>query len=153
MRILQKLLFVSVVTTGLLIAHPGMDDMGPHRGGMIDDMTPKPPHGILWELYDKASFKQKRDILQVEYAFHKEKKKQTQKFKDYREAVEFDLKNLKIDLEEAKYDRNNSKVTSILNRIVSKKEDLRKNKQDEKNLIYLLNEDRIKKINEILNVK
>ncbi|STQ85499.1 hypothetical protein LS73_007445 [Helicobacter muridarum] len=158
MRILQSLLFVSVATTGLLMAHSDMDNKNTHnQSGMHNHndhhMELKAPDGILGEIYHKASFKQKREILQIEYEFHKEMKKQTQKFKDYRESVAFDLKNLKLDLEEAKYDRNNSKATSILNRIVKKKEELRKNKQDEKNLIYLLNEDRIKKINEVLNVK
>lgn len=158
MRILQSLLFVSVATTGLLMAHPDMDNKNIHSRPSMHDhhhhhMELKAPGGILEEIYYKASFRQKREILQIEYEFHKERKKQTQKFKDYRESVEFDLKNLKLDLEEAEYDRNNSKATSILNRIVEKEEELRKNKQDEKNLIYLLDGDRIKKINEVLNVK
>ncbi|RDU73086.1 hypothetical protein CQA66_02320 [Helicobacter aurati] len=153
MKMLKKLLFVSIATTGLLVACPNMDKHSGDAGNHGVKSAHKSPDGILGDLYENASFKQKREILQIEYDFRKAVKKQTEKFKEYREAVWFDIKNLQIDLEEAKYDRNSSKATAILHRIVKKKEELRKSKQDEKNLHYLLDEDRIKKINEVLKVK
>ena len=64
-----------------------------------------------------------------------------------------DIGNLQIDLEEAKQAGDKNKAASIMERITKKQEEIRKSKQDEMNLYYLLNEDRIKKINEVLKVK
>ncbi len=150
MKVLKKLLFVSVATTGLLLACP---HGGSHGGSHDGNLEVRAPHGILQDLYATASLKQKRDILQVEFDTRKAIKSQTEKFRQYMEAVEFDIKNLRLDLEEAKMNRNNAKVTEILHRIVKKQEEYRKSKQDAKNLIYLLKEDKIKKINTILKVK
>ena len=80
-------------------------------------------------------------------------KAQTEKFRQYRDALEFDIKNLRLDLEEAQYDRDKVRVSEILSRIANKQEEVRKALQDEINLRYLLEEDKIKKINAVLKVK
>lgn len=145
MKVLNKLLCVSVAATGLLLAHPEFGD--------TDDTVLRAPSGVLQELYSAASVKQKRQIVQIDFDTKKAIRTQTEKFKQYRASVEFDIKNLKLDLEEAKADRDASKASDILSRIAKKQEEVRKSKQDEENLKYLLNEDKIKKINAVLKVK
>ena len=149
MKVLKKMLFVSVAATGLLIACPDMHMSG--KGEKNSGL--KPPHGILEELYVKATTKQKRDLLQIDHDFHKAVKAQTEKFREYRDAVEFDIKNLKLDLEEASLERDTTRATEILHRIAKKQEEIRKSKQDEKNLRSLLEEDKIKKMHTVLKVK
>ncbi|MWV62215.1 hypothetical protein DCO58_05400 [Helicobacter saguini] len=147
MKVLNKLLCISAVTTGLLLAFPEM------HPPLDDDSVLKAPKGVLQELYSAASVKQKRQIIQIDFDTKKAVKAQTEKFKQYRSAVEFDIKNLRLDLEEAKADRDSARAADILSRIAKKQEEVRKSKQDEQNLKYLLNEDKIKKINAVLKVK
>lgn len=156
MKMFTKFLFVSVAATGLLVAHPAMGDY--HGGGyghksMDFSSEPKAPNGILEGLYSMATSKQKREILQLEYNFKKSFKQQSEKMREYRGVVMLDIGNLQIDLEEAKQAGDKNKAASIMERITKKQEEIRKSKQDEMNLYYLLNEDRIKKINEVLKVK
>lgn len=154
MKVLKKLVFVSIATSGLLFACPGIGGnsmvMGDGCGkpGMSDV-----PKGVLKELYDSASLKQKREIAQIEFDSLRAVKAQTEKFRQYRDSVVFDIKNLRLDLQEAQDNRNTAKATEILNRIAKKQEEFRKSKQDEQNLRYLLEEDKIKKINGVLKVK
>lgn len=145
MKVLKKLLFVSVATTSLLIAYPGMK--------CDADVKAEAPKGVLKELYETATLKQKREVLQIEFDTLRATKTQTDKFRQYRDSVEFDIKNLRLDLEEAQANRNTAKTTEILHRITKKQEELRKSKQDERNLRYLLEEDKLKKINAVLKVK
>ena len=147
MKVLKKLVFVSVATSGLLFACPNMGN-GHGKSSMFDA-----PRGVLKELYDTASLKQKREIAQIEFDSHKAMKAQTDKFKQYQDSVAFDIKNLRLDLEEAQDNRNVAKATEILHRIAKKQEEFRKSKQDEQNLRYLLEEDKLKKINNVLKVK
>ena len=147
MKVLNKLLCVSVVATGFMMACPGM------AHGDMDADGVKAPKGVLKELYESASVKQKRQVLQIDFDSKKAVKAQTEKFKQYREVVEFDIKNLRLDLEEARADRDANRATDILSRIAKKQEEVRKSKQDEQNLRYLLEEDKIKKINAVLKVK
>ncbi len=146
MKVLKKLLFVSVAATGLLLACP-------HGGNHGGSSGLHAPHGVLNELYETASLKQKREILQIEFDARKAIKSQTEKFRQYMQAIEFDIKNLRLDLEEATMSGNTAKKTEILHRIAKKQEEYRKSKQDERNLMYLLQEDKIKKINGVLKVK
>ncbi len=147
MKVFKKLMFVSVAATSLLFACPGMGD-GHGNGAALGA-----PHGVLKELYATANLKQKREIVQIEFDAKKAVKTQTEKFRQYRDSVEFDIKNLRLDLEEAQANRNVAKATEILHRITKKQEELRKSKQDERNLRYLLEEDKLKKINGVLKVK
>lgn len=147
MKVLKKLVFVSVAATGMLLACP---NMGAGHGQGVESEAPR---GVLKELYATANIKQKREIVQIEFDSRKAVKTQTEKFKTYRDSVEFDIENLRLDLEEAKADRNVAKSTEILHRITKKQEELRKSKQDERNLRYLLEEDKLKKINAVLKVK
>lgn len=147
MKVLKKLVFVSVAAGGLLFAHPNLD-AGYGKANVLDA-----PRGVLKELYDTASIKQKREIVQIEYDALKAIKAQTEKFKQYRDSVVFDIKNLRLDLEEAQSNRNVTEATEILHRIAKKQEEIRKSKQDEQNLRYLLEEDKLKKINGVLKVK
>lgn len=147
MMVLKKLMFVSIATSGLLFACP---NMAHHEHVIGASIAPK---GVVKELYATANLKQKREIAQIEFDTLKAVKAQTEKFKQYRDAVEFDIKNLRLDLEEAQTNRNVSKATEILHRITKKEEEFRKSKQDERNLRYLLEEDKLKKINAVLKVK
>ncbi|RDU65885.1 hypothetical protein CQA53_05395 [Helicobacter didelphidarum] len=146
MKVLNKLLCVSIVTTGLLFACPDMKGHG-------EGVSVKAPKGVLKELYDTANIQQKRQILQIDFDTKKAIKAQTAKYKEYRSVVEFDIKNLRLDLEEAQSERNTTKAMDILSRIAKKQEDLRKNLQDEHNLRYLLEDKKIKDINAVLRVK
>lgn len=147
MKVLKKLVFVSITASGLLFACPNMND-GHGKANMFDA-----PRGVLKELYDMASLGQKREIAQIEFDSLKAMKAQTEKFRQYRDSVLFDIKNLRLDLEEAQENRNVAKATEILHRITKKQEEFRKSKQDEQNLRYLLEEDKLKKINGVLKVK
>lgn len=145
MKILSKLMFVSVATAGLVFAHPMMKGDSPE--------VLKAPRGIIQELYDNASIQQKRELLQIDFDARKAEKAQTEKFRQYRDMVKFDIQNLRLDLEEANANRNSSKAMDILSKLAKKESDIRKSKQDEQNLRYILQEDRIKKMNAVLRVK
>ena len=108
MMVLKKLMFVSIATSGLLFACP---NMAHHEHVIGASVAPK---GVVKELYATANLKQKREIAQIEFDTLKAVKAQTEKFKQYRDAVEFDVKNLRLDLEEAQANRNVSKATETL---------------------------------------
>lgn len=146
MKVIKKFLFVSLATSGLLFACHNMS----HQDHIGEYVVPK---GVLKELYATASLKQKREIAQIEFDSIKAVKSQTDKFKQYRDLVEFDIKNLRLDLEEAQDNKNVSKATEILHRIAKKEEEFRKSRQDERNLRYLLEEEKLKKINAVLKVR
>lgn len=146
MMVLKKLMFVSIATSGLMFAC--------HNAAHHDHVgASAAPKGVVKELYETANLKQKREIAQIEFDTLKAVKAQTEKFRQYRDSVEFDIKNLRLDLEEAQSNRNVTRSTEILHRITKKEEELRKSKQDERNLRYLLEEDKLKKINAVLKVK
>lgn len=118
--------------------------------GSIGMLNAKPKPKEWLEAYNNASFAQKRDIIRIEYEAHKNHKAKTEKFKTEREALEFEIENLQIDLEEAHSKQDTAKAKEIFNHITQKQEALRKNKQEEKNLVFSLDEEKIKKINAVL---
>ncbi len=145
MSILNRLFFASAICAGVMLAHPMPND------AMKQDFT-KAPKGVVPELYNLASVAKKRQVLQIEFDSNKKIENQTKKFREYRTSVMFDIASLKLDYQEAvENNYGTSKKMEILSRIANKQEEIRKSKQDEKNLRYILEEEKLKQINNVLS--
>ncbi|PZT47739.1 hypothetical protein B6S12_07340 [Helicobacter valdiviensis] len=120
-----------------------------------------PPHlspkeeikGINVEVFDRASFSQKREALKIDYEFKKQEHKSNEKYRQNDRKLDYDIRMLRIDLQEAKSIRDEAKVNTILTQIVKLEEKKRLNKEEERTQREKIQSQRISKIYQQLGIQ
>lgn len=120
----------------------------PHERGFNKVSRGFCPKGVREALCDLASIDKKRAALEIEF---QSKEKQRDALEKYRQAgrnLRFELKNLELDLEEAKESSTQS-YQNILNKIAQKEAQIRKNKDTMEQIKREFEQTRIEQIMEI----
>lgn len=120
----------------------------PHERGFNKVSRSFCPKGIREALCDLASIDKKRAALEIEFQSKEKQRDALEKYKQAGRNLHFELKNLELDLEEAK-ESNTQSYQNILNKIAQKEAQIRKNKDTMEQIKREFEQTRIEKITEI----
>ncbi|CAM2843312.1 hypothetical protein [Helicobacter burdigaliensis] len=120
-----------------------------------------PPHllpkeeikGINLEVFERASFAQKREALKIDYELKEQEHKSNEKYRQNDRKLDYNIRALKVDLQEAKSTRDEARVNAILAQIVKLEEKKRLNKEEERMQREKIDNQRIGKIYKQLGVQ
>lgn len=102
--------------------------------------------GINPEVFSRASFNQKREALKIDYDFRTQEHQSNEKFKQINRKLDHEIKLLRIDLQEAKSQRDETQVNIILTKIIKTEEKKRLNKEEAREQRQKIDTQRISKI-------
>ena len=111
-----------------------------------------PPHikGVIYEIFERASFEKKKEALKFEFQERKAIQKARQEFRDRIEALELEKKLLEIDLQEAQNIGDENRINTALNAIAQQEYKITQERNIERSDIGELESNMIMKINGIL---
>ncbi|EES89951.1 hypothetical protein [Helicobacter canadensis] len=115
--------------------------------------APKAPKGITETLYRDSSFSQKREIRNIQYQFHQDLRKQTEKYRNNNDKLRLEKDLLLLDLEEAKIQKDQTKIQNLYQSIAKKEAQIQQNKHEERNVRYNLESKMNAAINKILGIQ
>ncbi|CAM2981018.1 hypothetical protein [Helicobacter burdigaliensis] len=98
-------------------------------------------------------FSQKREALKIDYEFKKQEHESNEKYRQNDRKLDYDIRMLRIDLQEAKSIRDEAKVNVILTQIVKLEEKKRLNKEEERAQREKIQSQRISKIYQQLGMQ
>lgn len=102
--------------------------------------------GINPEVFSRASFNQKREALKIDYDFKIQEHQSNEKFNQIERKLDYEMKLLRIDLQEAKSQRDEAQVNIILTKIIKTEEKKRLNKEEAREQRQKIDTQRISKI-------
>ena len=115
--------------------------------------TLKAPKGITKTLYHNSSFSQKREIRNIQYQFHQDLRKQTEKYRNTNDKLHLEKDLLLLDLEEARIQKDQAKIQNLYHSIAKKEAQIQQNKHEEHNVRYNLETKMNATINKILGIQ